>query len=260
MDLNFSGKTALVAGGSSGIGLATAEILLREGCGRVLIASRSAEKLRAAAETLRRSTGCAVETVACDATEPDQVAGLIAGLGEAPLHILVSAFGGSRRSSFEALADADWLANYELNLLGTVRLVRVALPRLRAAGTARVVLLGATSARQPTEHQVVSNIHKAGLLALTKTLSNELAPEIAVNCVCPGRVLTPLAEERLRQRAMEKGVSLEAIIAETAATIPLGRMGRAEEAARMVAFLASDAASYVTGQSILVDGGLGRAV
>jgi 3-oxoacyl-[acyl-carrier protein] reductase len=260
MDLNFTGKCALVAGGSTGIGLATAEILLREGCRRVVIASRSAAKLEAAAAALQAATGRRPETLACDATRPEQVAALIAHLGAGPLDILVSAFGGSFRSGFEALEDAQWLANYELNVLGTVRVLRAALPLLRQAETGRVVLLGATSARQPSEHQIVSNTHKAALLALTKTLSNELAPGITVNCVCPGRVLTPLAESRMRQRAMEAGVSLEAIIAETAATIPLGRLGTAEETANMVAFLASDAASYVTSQSILVDGGLGRAV
>lgn len=268
MDLGFRGKAALVLGGSSGIGRASAAILLREGA-QVTIASRSAEKLAEAAAALRGSTGTAPETVVCDAGNPAQVAALFARFERRPLHVLVSAFGGSFRSSFEALTDAQWLANYELNLLGTVRCVRAALPALRRAADparpsgaqARVVLLGAASARQPTEHQVVSNVHKAGLLALTRTLANELAAEgIGVNCVCPGRAFTPLWANRAKQMAAVEGVPEQTVIDRVARDIPLRRFGTAEEVARVVAFLASEAASYMTGQSVLVDGGLARGV
>lgn len=270
MDLGFAGRTVLVVGGSTGIGRASAEVFLREGAARAVIAARGAAKLAEAAAALAAATGRAPETAVCDAADPADVAALFARLGDAPLHALVSAFGGSVRGRFEALTDAQWLANYELNLLGTARVVRAALPALRRAvaahggapgAGARVVLLGATSARQPTEGQVASNVHKAGVLALTKTLSIELAAEgIGVNCVCPGRVLTPLAEARMRDRAAEEGVTVEAAKARVTREIPLGRYGSAEEAAAVVAFLASAAASYVTGQSVLVDGGLGRAV
>ena len=159
MDLGLADKAALVVGGSTGIGRATAEILLREGA-RVTVASRSMEKLREAALSIERATGRAPEVAACDAGDPDQVAALMARFGQGPLHVLVSAFGGSVRGAFETLTDAQWLANYDFNLLGTVRVVRAALPLLRrAAGGARVVLLGATSGRQPTELQVASNVH-----------------------------------------------------------------------------------------------------
>ncbi|MBD0274390.1 MAG: SDR family oxidoreductase [Acetobacteraceae bacterium] len=261
MDLGLAGKTALVVGGSTGIGRATAEILLREGA-RVTVASRGVDKLREAASALEGATGRAPEVATCDAGDPDQVAALMARFGQAPLHVLVSAFGGSVRGAFEALTDAQWLANYDFNLLGTVRVVRAALPLLRrAAGGARVVLLGATSGRQPTELQVASNVHKAGLLALTKTLSLELAPDgIGVNSVSPGRAMTPRAVARAEQMAVAEGVPVEAIHERVARDIPLRRYGTAEEVAAMVAFLASPASAYTTGQNVLVDGGLYRGV
>ena len=135
MDLGFRGKAALVLGGSSGIGLASAEILLREGA-QVTIASRAGAKLDAAVASLAAATGTAPDAVACDASDPAQVAALFARYEGKPLHALVSAFGGSFRSDFAGLTDAQWLANYELNLLGTVRVIRSALPALKRAAAA----------------------------------------------------------------------------------------------------------------------------
>ncbi len=268
MDLGLSGKTALVLGGSSGIGLASASLLASEGA-RVTIASRNPQRLAEAAKAIQAGTGRRVETISCDAGDAAQVRALFDRYATMPLHVLVSAFGGSFRSAFEGLSDAQWLANYELNLLGTVRCVRAALPALRRAfdparpsgAQARIVLLGAASARQPTEHQVASNVHKAGVLALTKALANELAPEgIAVNCVNPGRAFTPLWANRAKQMAAVEGIAEQAVVDRVSKDIPLRRFGTAEEVARMVVFLASEAASYVTGQSVLVDGGLARGV
>jgi 3-oxoacyl-[acyl-carrier protein] reductase len=263
MDLGLAGKSVLVVGGSAGIGRAAAELLLAEGA-QVTIAARDPARLAEAAAALRAATGTAPATALCDAGDPEAVAALLARWEDAPLQALVSAFGGSFRSAFASLTDAQWLANYELNILGTVRVVRAALPalgRAAAAGSARVVLLGAASARQPTAQQAVSNVHKAGLLALAKTLANELAPQgIGVNTVSPGRALTPLWQSRAAQMARDAGTTPEAVLAKAAEDIPFGRFATAEEVARMVVFLASGATAYVTGQNIQVDGGLVRGV
>jgi 3-oxoacyl-[acyl-carrier protein] reductase len=260
MDLGIEGETALVVGASEGIGFETAKALLEEGA-RVLICSRSAQKLGAAASALQASTGREVRWFAADVTVASQVDALKAWLGEqAPrLDILVSAVGGSRRALFEELDDAAWLANYEFNVLGTVRIIRATVPFLKPTGRGRIVILGAAGARMPYPNQVVSNVHKAGLIALVKTLGAELQNDgIRVNSVSPGRTLTSLWTTRAGELAKDRGVTPEAIIHEFSEEIPMGRFGRPEEIAAMVVFLASHKASYVNCQSILVDGGIAR--
>jgi 3-oxoacyl-[acyl-carrier protein] reductase len=262
MNLGLTDENVLVVGGSSGIGLATARILLEEGA-RTLVCSRSRENLDRAATEIERETGRRPATCAADITRPDDVAALATWTSaqvDGALDVLVSCVGGSQRKLFEELSDEEWLANYEFNVLGTVRVVRAFLPLLRKSKTGgRIVILGAASARQPHANQIVSNVHKAGLLSLTKTLANELAGEgIRVNSVCPGRTLTSLWTKRANQMAAERGVAPEVVIEEFAREIPMGRFGRAEEAAAMVVFLASQRSSYITGQSINVDGGIAR--
>jgi 3-oxoacyl-[acyl-carrier protein] reductase len=260
MDLGIRGETALVVGASEGIGYESAKALAEEGA-EVLICSRSAAKLGAAAARIEQACGRAVRWFAADVTRPQQVAGLKDWIErEAPrLDILVSAVGGSRRALFEELDDAAWYANYEFNVMGTVRVIRAALEPLKRAGRGRIVVLGAAGPRMPYPHQLVSNVHKAGLIALVKTLGAEFQRwGIRVNSVSPGRTLTSLWTERIAAMAKERGVPPERIIEEFSREIPLGRFGRPEEIAPMVVFLASHKTSYVTCQSVLVDGGIAR--
>jgi 3-oxoacyl-[acyl-carrier protein] reductase len=260
LDLGYQGRRVLVIGASVGIGFATAELLAAEGA-EVAIASRDPAGIRAAAERIAAKTGRQPVTAVADITREGAADALLAEIGTrwGGLDALVDAVGGSMRSGFEALSDADWMANYTFNVLSAVRAVRAALPLLRKGVAPSVVLLGAAAARMPYPNQIVSNVHKAGLLGLTKTLAGEYAAEgIRVNCVSPGRTLTRLWQQRAEKLAAERGVSFDAIIAEFAHEIPLGRFGQPEEIAAMVVWLSSPRAAYVTGQTVNVDGGIAR--
>jgi len=261
VDLGIKGEAALVVGASEGIGYESARGLLEEGA-RVLICSRDTEKLKGAAARLEQATGKEVDWFAADVTRAADVAQLNNWIGrKAPaLDILVSAVGGSHRALFEELDDAAWLASYEFNVLGTVRVVRAALdPLKRSKAGGRIVILGAAGARMPYPNQVVSNVSKAGLIALVKTLGAEFQPfNIRVNSVSPGRTLTSFWTTRAKRLAKERGTKPEDVIHEFSEEIPMKRFGRPEEIAAMVVFLASHQASYVNCQSILVDGGIAR--
>jgi 3-oxoacyl-[acyl-carrier protein] reductase len=260
MELGIRGERALVVGASEGIGYECAKGLLEEGA-EVYICSRSAERLEAAGRALQETTGSAPRWFAADVTVAPEVGALRDWLAEATPHldILVTAVGGSRRALFEELDDEAWLANYEFNVLGAARTIRAMLPLMKAAQAGRIVVLGAAGARMPYPHQVVSNVHKAGLIALVKTLGAEFQKyNIRVNSVSPGRTLTSLWTKRAAELARERGVAPEEVIREFSHEIPMGRFGRPEEIAAMVVFLASHKASYVNCQSILVDGGIAR--
>jgi 3-oxoacyl-[acyl-carrier protein] reductase len=260
MDLGVRGESALVVGASEGIGYECAKGLLEEGA-NVFICSRNAAKLERAAAKLESATGRSTQWFAADVTVASQVQALQQWLTArvAALHILIGAVGGSTRALFEELDDAAWIASYEFNVLGTVRTIRAAMPLLQRSGAGRIVVLGAAGARMPYPNQVVSNVHKAGLIALVKTLGAEFHQyNIRVNSVSPGRTLTSLWKSRAEQLAKERGVTAEEIVREFSEEIPMQRFAAPEEIAAMVVFLASHKASYVNCQSILVDGGIAR--
>jgi 3-oxoacyl-[acyl-carrier protein] reductase len=260
MNLGIEGETALVVGASEGIGYESAKALLEEGAD-VFIVSRNTAKLETAARELERASGRKVPWFAADITKAADVEALKRWIGDvAPgLDILVNAVGGSRRALFEELDDAAWLENYEFNVLGTVRVIRAMVPFLQSSGAGRIVVLGAAGPRMPYPNQVVSNVHKAGLIALVKTLGVEFQKyNIRVNSVSPGRTLTSLWKNRAEQIAKDRGVTFDMVIHEFSEEIPMGRFGKPEEIAAMVVFLASHKASYVNCQSILVDGGIAR--
>lgn len=261
MDLGLAGKVAVITGASDGIGKETAHLLAAEGCHLALLA-RGAEPLERVAADIRERHGRQVVAVPGNAANQEDVERLMsAGQELGPVDIAIANAGRGMRGFVEDVADEQWLENWELNVLGVVRLARLILPEMKARGSGRFVAVGAVSGKQPTHGQMTSNTHKAGLLALVKSLAEEFAPSgVTVNGVCPGRIYTGQVERRVAEEAAARAASTEDVLKGIAGTIPMGRLGRPRDCAAMIAFLCSGEASYVTGQNISVDGGLGRSL
>lgn len=258
MDLGLRNRAAVVLAASRGLGRATAHALAAEGA-RVLIASRSREAVEAASRAIAQATGAPVIGQPCDVTRPGDLEALAerARRDLGGIDVLVTNAGGPPAGGFGEFDDAAWQRAFDLNLMSAVRMIRLALPSMRARGGGRIVNLASTSARQPIEGLLLSNVMRAGVAALTRTLANELGPEgILVNTVGPGRIATERLVELDTLAAERRGVTPEEVRRSWEARIPLGRYGTPEEFARAVVWLASWANTYVTGQMLLVDGGM----
>jgi 3-oxoacyl-[acyl-carrier protein] reductase len=261
MELGLEGKVALVTGASKGIGRAVADALAAEGC-RVVLCARGEEELEAAAEEIRAAGGDA-HAVAADMSEANEVERVaqetVSRFGT--VDVLVNNAGGiGSPSSFEEISDEEWLWVLELNLLSAVRMTRAVLPHMRERGWGRIVNVASESGIQPDPFMPHYNASKAALINLTKSLSKAYANDgILVNAVSPATIRTPLVEGMFEELAEERGISKEeaeaAFLRETRPNIVLERAGEAEEAAAVVVFLASEAASFVTGSNYRVDGG-----
>ncbi len=270
MDLALQGKIALVTGGGYGIGRGIAVELAREGAD-VAICARGREELDATARAIEACGRRALVTVA----DLAQAAGVDEVCDEAlakfeRLDVLVNNVGGAPGpGGFENLTDEDWQAAFDLNLMSAVRFSRRLIPRMAEQGWGRVINIASTSARQPDTVVVHYNCVKAGLMALSKTLANAYAKDgVMVNCVVPGLTRTPAVERSAARRLEEQGEDVTSLSADEVVNryyiprrpLPVGRVGTPEDLAGMVAFLASERASWISGAAINVDGGWVKAV
>ena len=252
MELGLRGKVAIVTGGTQGIGKATALLLAKEGAS-VVIAARGRELLDAAAAEIRASGG-KVALVQADVGKAADCERVVATAVETfgGVDILVNNAGTSATGEFESVTDAAWQADFDLKLFGAIRLVRLALPHMKKRSGGRIVNITNIGAKQPRAKSMPTTVTRAAGLAFTKALSKEYAPHnILVNTVCIGLIRAGQHE----RKAAKSGVPVEQVYAGMAKDIPLGRVGQAEEVANVIVFLVSDAASYVTGTSINLDGG-----
>lgn len=254
MDTGLQGKRALVTAASKGIGRAVATALLAEGCRVAICSSTQANIDRTASEL--SATG-EVHAMAADISQPDECADLAEWTLETlgGLDVLVTNCAGPPAGRFEDFDEAAWRHAFDMVFMSAARLCRSLLPDLRADGGGAIVCLNSHVAKQPMDGLVLSNALRPAVAGLAKTLAREAAPEVRVNCIGTGWTITDRVTGVLGQVAEASGKSLEEVIAERAAGLPLKRMANPEEIAAAAVFLASDAAGFITGATLDVDGG-----
>jgi 3-oxoacyl-[acyl-carrier protein] reductase len=257
MDLGLKDCRAFIAGASRGLGKACAKALADEGA-RIFICSRNAGELSRTAAELG-----AVGYSAADLSRTEEVkramAEAIAALGG--LDCLVTNAGGPPTAPFEKAGDGDWDVAYRLNLMSAVRLIRDALPALKSSGRGRIVNLTGYGVKEPISDLVVSDSIRAGVTVMAKTIASDLAPyAITVNNIAPGPIMTDRLAEILAARAKSLGITPEEQFKRLSETIPVRRMGQPDEIGDLCAYLCSRQAGYITGQTIVVDGGINRSI
>ena len=263
MDLELTGRVALVTAASKGLGRATATQLAAAGA-TVMISSRGEEQLATTAAEIADATGARVEYCAADVADAADVSRLLEETQRrlGGVDVLVANAGGPPPGGFLAADDdAIWYRAHDLNLMSTVRLIRGVLPHMREQKWGRIAVVTSSSVKQPIENLLLSNTYRIAVVGLAKSLATEFAPDgVLVNTVGPGRIATDRVASLDANRAKQTGMSVEEVRAQSEKGIPMKRYGEAEEFGRVAAFLVSGANTYMTGQNLLVDGGMVRAI
>lgn len=261
--LSMAFFNVVVMASSKGIGKATALEFAKEGA-NVFLTSRNEASLRATADEIKQLSGNEkIYYHTCDMTYADEIAMLFQAVDRqlGAVDILINNTGGPKAGGFEAVTDEDWYASFEQNLLSYIRTTRAAIPHMKAKHFGRIINISSSSTKEMIDDLILSNTFRAGMVGLTKSLARELAPfNILINTVGPGRIETDRIIELDIISAEKQSISFEVITNKNKSLIPIERYGKPEEFAKIVIFLASNANTYLTGQSLVVDGGMLKAL
>jgi 3-oxoacyl-[acyl-carrier protein] reductase len=262
MDLGLRGKVAVVSGSSDGIGYAVAHSLAQEGA-RIVLCARREPLLAEARKTIEKETGAEVLAITCDVQRLDEVQHLVAEVMQrfGMINILVNNAGSVPSIRFADIDDAQWYRMLEGKLLGYIRMTREIAPHMRKAGWGRIINIAGTAGWEPSGTAMAVGLNNAAVMNWTKSLSLNYADDgILVTAVAPGSIETPRQIRNRQREADITGRNFEEIRKARAQEIPLHRLGRAEEVANVVVFLASERSSYMTGTCVTVDGGVVRGI
>jgi 3-oxoacyl-[acyl-carrier protein] reductase len=258
MDMGLKNRVALVAASSQGIGLATAEAFAAEGC-RIAMCARNQQTLSAAADKIKKQHAAEVFAQVCDVTDPAAVSSLVANVADkfGGVDICITNAGGPPAKGFLSASLDDWQRAIAANFLSTVYFAREVIPHMQRKHWGRFITITSITTKQPVADLVLSNAVRAAVVGLVKSLANEFGKDgILVNNVGPGFTATDRLKELAKTRSAASGKSQQEMFGAWAADAPLKRLGDPREVADTIVWLASERASYVTGQTVLVDGGI----
>lgn len=258
MDLRLKDKVAIVCASSKGLGRAVALGLALEGA-NLIICSRNKKEIENTASEIMSLSNTTILPISADVSVQSDLKSIVKlALDEfGTVHILINNAGGPPFGYFDDFDMAQWQQALNLNLLSTIALTRLVVPHMKKNRWGRIVNITSIAVKQPIDGLILSNTSRAGVIGFAKTVSNELAScNILINNVCPGRIYTDRIKSLAKSRADKDGKDINSIIKEMESDIPIGRLGKPEEFANLVVFLSSERSSYITGNTIQIDGGL----
>ncbi len=260
MDLGLKDKTAVVTASSKGLGRAVAEALAREGS-RLVLCARDGERLRAAGEEIGRAYGTEVHCETCDVQDRAGVEAFARAVLEryGGIHVLFMNAGGPPAGGLDDVRPEDFEKALSLNLMSAIYLAYAFIPSMREQKWGRIIASTSITVKQPVPALALSNVSRVGVVAFVKSLAYELGPfNITANAVAPGYIMTDRVVSLFQERTRKENITLEQARRSVEESIPAGRIGKPEEFGALVAFLASEQASYINGETILIDGGMYR--